>query len=81
MTRLWDSLIGKWPAFLAGTRQERFIVRLDCMILHFGKIYMTKMPLILEGQLMCTLGYVNTEGSQAKKCFIEGRLGELEIEC
>lgn len=51
------------------------------MILHFGKIYMNKMPLILEGQLMCTLGYVNIEGSQVKKCFIEGRLGELEIEC
>ncbi|KAJ5419275.1 kinase-like domain-containing protein [Penicillium crustosum] len=49
MTRPWGSLIEKWLAWLAGTRLEKFIVQLDCMILHFGKIYVIKMPLLIEG--------------------------------
>ena len=34
-------------ASLVRTQLDKFILRLDRMILHFGKIYMTKMPLIL----------------------------------
>ncbi|CAG7938409.1 unnamed protein product [Penicillium nalgiovense] len=49
MTKSWDSSIGKWLASLVGTQLGKFIVGLDSMTLHFGKISMSTMSVILEG--------------------------------